>query len=347
MFRILRNMVGSTVNFLIDIEQFYFDIKFHSAVDTNNLAEIKKYLDEGISPSRSITALIDAMKKGQMDAVYLILESGLDLNAPGLNNESALHRAFDMREIKMMHLLLQRGADINKKNKYGLTLLYRACQADLGMYVQFLLEHGADKNAKNDYEMNRPLHIAKSECIKLLLMHKADINVKNKYGHTALHYAVYRNDIESARLLLDAGIDPESKNKKNNTALECALLYNQDEIVQLILRAIARREQAKIKKAGSACATFLQVLRALNKNNPLVATAFPKEIRDVIHSYIFPFPKKEKEKKCFLEKMAKVESILSTQGDSLFNRHSNDDRSQHKKHTDKHKSNHKKIKHRK
>ena len=50
--------------------------------------------------------------------------------------------------------------------------------------------------------------------VRTLLQQKADVNVPQIDGATALHWAVYRNDLELAQLLIKAGAKVEAANRE-------------------------------------------------------------------------------------------------------------------------------------
>jgi ankyrin repeat protein len=62
-------------------------------------------------------------------------------------------------------------------------------------------------------------HIA---MVRLLLEHGADPNLRNYDGVTALHNAVYENQLDIVALLLEAGADPNIKDRFGNTAYDLA-----------------------------------------------------------------------------------------------------------------------------
>src|SRR6185369_9512048 len=55
--------------------------------------------------------------------------------------------------------------------------------------------------------------------VRRLLLAKADVNAKQVDGATALHWAVYRNDVEVADLLLKAGADVKAANREGSTPM--------------------------------------------------------------------------------------------------------------------------------
>jgi ankyrin repeat protein len=59
-------------------------------------------------------------------------------------------------------------------------------------------------------------------------------------GLPALHYAVYKNNMDIIALLLEGGIDIESKDSHGNTALAYAHLYEREEVITLLTQRGAR-----------------------------------------------------------------------------------------------------------
>jgi len=66
-----------------------------------------------------------------------------------------------------------------------------------------------------------------AERLRLLLQQKADVNVPQTDGATALHWAVYRNDLETVNLLISAGAKIDVKNREGISPLAMASLYGE------------------------------------------------------------------------------------------------------------------------
>jgi uncharacterized protein len=76
-----------------------------------------------------------------------------------------------------------------------------------------------------------------------LLQQKADVNAPQVDGATALHWAVYRNDVEIARLLIKAGSKVDAPNREGITPLYMASLYGNAEMLTTLLTAGADAKQ--------------------------------------------------------------------------------------------------------
>jgi ankyrin repeat protein len=79
--------------------------------------------------------------------------------------------------------------------------------------------------------------------VRTLLQQKADVNATQIDGTTALHWAVYRNDLEMAQLLIKAGARVEVKNREGITPLYMASLYGNSDLIRLLLTAGADAKQ--------------------------------------------------------------------------------------------------------
>ena len=75
--------------------------------------------------------------------------------------------------------------------------------------------------------------------IKRLIEAGADVNAKNKnqYGETPLHWALWRDNIETTKLLIDSGADVNAKNKSGITPLAWAVDKRNIELVKLLIKA--------------------------------------------------------------------------------------------------------------
>jgi uncharacterized protein len=73
--------------------------------------------------------------------------------------------------------------------------------------------------------------------IRSLLKLQADVNAPQVDGMTALHWAVYQNDTEVAKLLVDAGANVKAENRYGVTPLSLACQNGNTVLVELLLDA--------------------------------------------------------------------------------------------------------------
>jgi ankyrin repeat protein len=79
--------------------------------------------------------------------------------------------------------------------------------------------------------------------VRRLLAGKADVNAAQVDGATALHWAVYRDDLELVDLLLAGGADVKAANREGVTVLAMASLYGNPAMIDRLLRAGADAKQ--------------------------------------------------------------------------------------------------------
>jgi len=97
--------------------------------------------------------------------------------------------------------------------------------------------------------------------LRALVQRKADVNAPQVDGATALHWAVYRDDVESADLVITAGARVDAKNREGVTPLAMASLFGTAKMVERLLAA-----GADAKQKGAAGETM--VMLAARNGNP-------------------------------------------------------------------------------
>ncbi len=76
---------------------------------------------------------------------------------------------------------------------------------------------------------------AGTQAAQVLIAHKIDIDKQGPYnGYTALHDAVWQNNIETTKVIIDAGANLEIKSNDGQTALDLAKSKGRKQIVALI-----------------------------------------------------------------------------------------------------------------
>src|SRR5580700_10488562 len=80
------------------------------------------------------------------------------------------------------------------------------------------------------------MHGDKPSVQKLLEQH-ADVNAPQGDGATALHWAVFRSDIEMVNLLLKAGANPKAANREGSTPLWLASINGDAAVIAALLNA--------------------------------------------------------------------------------------------------------------
>jgi len=185
-----------------------------------------------------------ASMKGEDKVVKLLLEHGADIHAKSevLGANTAFATALANKHTKVIRLLLDHGANPNEVSSgpgRSPALMKVLVHDDL---VRTLLEKGADPNVPNNTGDTPVMFTQKYNSMKtakLLLDHGAKVTHRNDDERTALHFAVYPNVRENAKLtklFLDHGANVNHQDKEANTALHYAARNGHRQSVRVLLK---------------------------------------------------------------------------------------------------------------
>jgi ankyrin repeat protein len=163
-------------------------------------------INDTISKDSKETFLEVAVKKGFKDVVATLLDNGAKVTTKGTGKWVPLHWAVFKGNKDIIMTLLDNGAKVNVKDERSIT----------------------------------PLHIAAfngfDEVVDILLDKGARVNAADKSGlYTALHYAVYQDQIDIAAKLLEAGANIKHHDKNLRTLLHWAATMGKPDMVELLI----------------------------------------------------------------------------------------------------------------
>jgi ankyrin repeat protein len=166
----------------------------------------------------SSTALIDAVRGGNVEQVRTLLEQRVDVNAALADGTSALHWAAHANFDEVARLLLAAGANANATNRYGVTPLTLAATSGNAALAAALLEAGADPNVtvgEGETILMTAAHTGSVEIIKALVTNGADVNEAEEWqGQTALTFAAAQNQADAVEVLVELGADVDARSKR-------------------------------------------------------------------------------------------------------------------------------------
>jgi len=178
----------------------------HSIAYNNEDLEIFKFfmsheVDVNLQDDGGYSPFMNAANSNALKVVEFLSKYSKDINAKDKNGRSALTMAVNRNDVDVVDFLLKLDADINTVDANGNTLSY------------YLL---------NNYSSNKPETFEAK--LKLLKANGLVINTPQSNGHTLLHIATERNNLELLKRLGTFDIDINTKNKDGMTALQIAAM---------------------------------------------------------------------------------------------------------------------------
>ena len=197
---------------------------FVQAADRGDLKALQLFLDGGMDcdaqNASGSTALMAAAKNGRIDVVNKLLGQKLNLNLQDKQGETALMWAAANNQVAVVKVFLTKGADANLQDQSGWSALMKAVYQGNADCVQALV-------GESRQELNRALLVAAltghRDITKTLLDNGAEVDTRADDGRTPLMLAATRGDNDLVSLLLASGADPTLIDRSGETAGTLAL----------------------------------------------------------------------------------------------------------------------------
>jgi uncharacterized protein len=175
--------------------------------------------------------LYQAIAKGDVGAVRVLLDNGADIEARNERGETPLFTAVANHNAQMVKLLLEKGAQVSARDNYRETPLTEAASSMESDMLPILLA------AKPDSEQQ---DAALLEAVKSgpVVIREADAPAAQN-DHAPQPMAEFPW-VTNVRLLLDAGADIETRDEEGSTPLMRAATYAQTETFKLLLERGAK-----------------------------------------------------------------------------------------------------------
>jgi len=159
-------------------------------------------------------AIIDAVRKGDREALRALLQKGANVNEAEADGATALHWASYRDDVQSADALLKAGAKINTANDLGATALWAAAQNGSEAMVKRLLDAGANPNLAL-VSGETPLMVASrtgsAGVPELLIAKGANLNATGTRNQTALMWAVAQKHPEVVNVLLAHGANVHAR----------------------------------------------------------------------------------------------------------------------------------------
>ncbi|XP_070604564.1 LOW QUALITY PROTEIN: protein phosphatase 1 regulatory subunit 16A [Erythrolamprus reginae] len=265
------------------------NVQLLEAAGRNDVEEVQRLLDKGISPDLSNEDGLTALHQGCIDdygvMVELLLDAGADANACDSELWTPLHAAATCGHLHLVELLVQRGANLLAVNSDG-NMPYDLCEDEptldylevamaerditqatieearsavegtMVKDIQRLVKEGADLDTPLDHKATL-LHIASAngylEAAELLIEHQASLSARDQDGWQPLHAAACWGQIPLVELLVAHGADFNGKSVLEESPLDVCV--NEDVRSKLLE---LKHKQNAIMKSQDKQKTLLQ-----------------------------------------------------------------------------------------
>lgn len=161
--------------------------------------------------AQSIPPLVDAVKRGDREAVRELLRGRPDVNAAQADGTTALHWAVRANDIELVRTLLRAGASAKATNRYGIAPITLAATNGSVDVLDALLKAGASANThtgEGEPVIMTAARAGNAAAVKLLVSRGADVNARERwFGETAVMWAAAENHADAIRVLAESGAD--------------------------------------------------------------------------------------------------------------------------------------------
>ena len=173
--------------------------------------------------SSGYTCVSWAAKRGDIEALRILLDYGADPNIPDIHGNTPLHH---VRDLECCNMLLRHKADPMVVNNHGHTILHSICRHEgqlpllrrfIGVGVDINLHDRGGETATMNAVWN-----GHHNCARYLIQKGADLEVANSGGDRAIHLAVIVSSHHCLELLLEQGVCTDCPNFSGQTILHFA-----------------------------------------------------------------------------------------------------------------------------
>ena len=236
---------------------------------------IKYGADQNIKGQRGNTPLDIVLLENNAELAEFLRSRGSTSGAA-----DSIHVAAELGNIEAVKLLLDAGVDINEKSIDGYTPLLYAVERDK-IIVEFLIANGADVGPiLNGFN---PLSTAKNiEIAKLLIANGADVNARNHRKNPPLHLQAFKGKTQMVEFLINNGANVNARDNDGETPLDAAKAFNKLETADLLRKYGGKTSKELVNLIEPKTAKFFDPNKIYESNEVDIK---PEPLKRVLPKY--------------------------------------------------------------
>ena len=240
-------------------DQFGTYTPLHAAAMENRVDVAKTLLERRAEVNartyESVTPLMLACNSNARKIVQILIEKGAELNATDANGCAAIHFASGKGNLDAVKCLVENGATANLSTLRGITPIILAAQYGYLELVTYLSDKGVALEIPCIQSGMTPLMFAAKNghfgVLKYLCDKGSSISAKDWDGHTALHHAIARGQVNAVEYLIIAGASKSGVG--GHTALTLSAHLGQTLVVQHLMESGADVEEQNDNQETALC----------------------------------------------------------------------------------------------
>lgn len=188
--------------------------------------------------SNGKTALMQAAKAGDREAVEHLIQIGADINRTNNNGGTPLMYAVLGGNLDIVRLFIRMGVNLDTVANNGWSALMIAAAKGRTASVKELLAHSANPNLPDIYgwtPLMRAVYENHPATAHLLVEDaRTRVNHSGENGVTALHIATVRGFVDLVQMLVQNGADRSLRDVDGRTPYQIALQSNDPDLIELL-----------------------------------------------------------------------------------------------------------------
>lgn len=203
------------------------------------------------------------------EIIKYFVRSGVEINKPYEYYDKHERKMFEHYWIfsvlmsgspDLLDFFIKQGADLYVRNRWDNTVL-DVVSYPMGLEdgeqlerIYLLLQGGADSRGVDDKGRNLIMRLVAvpkkllsarykvnlEKCLKFLINEEADLDHQDDEGWTALHSAVWFNNVQAIKLLIEGGAKTDISLKNGETPRDLALKLKRNKMVEILNKAEKR-----------------------------------------------------------------------------------------------------------